>query len=182
MAIFRVLRGNSNVLPAEKNDGYAYLTKDTGKVYIDVDIGQGEIKRIQINENPDWNAVGGNAFIKNKPSIPKKISDLTNDKHFPSLLYNSVEEWNNNRSYIPAAGDIIVYSDYKQEDGKVIAGVKIGDGTTYVVDLPFLTDAYQEHINNSSIHITSEERTFWNNKVRCYLKEEDEENIIFTTN
>lgn len=39
MAIFRVLRGNSNVLPAEKNDGYAYLTKDTGKVYIDVDIG-----------------------------------------------------------------------------------------------------------------------------------------------
>lgn len=41
MAIFRVLRGNSNVLPTEKNDGYAYLTKDTGKVYIDVDIGQG---------------------------------------------------------------------------------------------------------------------------------------------
>lgn len=64
--------------------------------------------------------------------------------HFPSLLYNSTEYWNSDKSYIPNEGDIIVYNNYKTtEDGKTIAGIKIGDGMAYLVDLPFLTDAYE---------------------------------------
>lgn len=37
----------------------------------------------QVNVKPDWNATEGeDAYIKNKPSIPSKTSDLTNDSGF----------------------------------------------------------------------------------------------------
>lgn len=36
----------------------------------------------QQNVQSDWNATSGDAFIKNKPSIPTKTSDLTNDSGF----------------------------------------------------------------------------------------------------
>ena len=33
----------------------------------------------EINVQSDWNATSGDAFILNKPAIPTKVSDLTND-------------------------------------------------------------------------------------------------------
>ncbi len=53
-----------------------------------------------------------------------------------------------------------------------VPGVKIGDGSAYVVDLPF-------------VNVTSEQINFWNNKVNCYLEPElvvggDDETLIFT--
>ena len=49
MALFKVFRGNSSNLPAALHDGYAYLTTDDGKFYIDT-----SNKRITIN--PDLTA------------------------------------------------------------------------------------------------------------------------------
>ena len=50
-----------------------------------------------------------------------------------------------------------------------VPGVKIGDGQTYVQDLPFvdteLRDRLMEHINNQDIHVTLREKLFWNNKL-----------------
>ena len=40
----------------------------------------------EANVNADWNASSGDAQILNKPSIPTKTSDLTNDSGFTSLL------------------------------------------------------------------------------------------------
>ena len=53
-----------------------------------------------------------------------------------------------------------------------VPGIKIGDGSAYVVDLPF-------------VNVTSEQINFWNNKVNCYLEPElvvggDDETLIFT--
>ena len=53
-----------------------------------------------------------------------------------------------------------------------VPGIKIGDGSAYVVDLPF-------------VNVTSEQINFWNNKVNCYLEPEliadgDNETLIFT--
>lgn len=38
----------------------------------------------EVNVQSDWTATSGDAFIKNKPSIPSKVSDLTNDSGFTS--------------------------------------------------------------------------------------------------
>ena len=36
----------------------------------------------EVNVQSDWNATTGDAFIKNKPTIPSKVSELTNDTGF----------------------------------------------------------------------------------------------------
>ena len=36
----------------------------------------------EVNVQSDWNAASGDAMILNKPSIPTKVSDLTNDSNF----------------------------------------------------------------------------------------------------
>jgi hypothetical protein len=65
-----------------------------------------------------------------------------------------------------------------------IAGLKIGDGTSYLIDLPFVTDKMASillnHIGDNSAHLTDAEREFWNNKITCYLDHNDLENLILS--
>lgn len=50
-----------------------------------------------------------------------------------------------------------------------IPGIKVGDGKAYVQDLPFIDQDLRalvdEHIWNTLIHVTAEEKEFWNKKV-----------------
>lgn len=89
------------------------------------------------------------------------------------LKYGTTEEWNNQIGYIPVPGEIIIYSDYrtKEVDGQIvnIPGIKIGSGNAFVQDLAFLDediagDLYN-HIANSVMHVTQEEKDRWNNKL-----------------
>lgn len=107
---------------------------------------------------------GGDISVNNSG----KVSVLSVDGK--QILSNSTEVWSQQPTFVASAGSIIIYSDYKTLDnGEVVAGVKIGDGDAYLVDLPFVTDAIAEqlidHINNTTVHITAEERASWNNKV-----------------
>lgn len=111
---------------------------------------------------------------------------------------DTTANWRQNPTFVPLKGEIIIYSDYQIEvvDGvaKSIPGIKIGDGTTPGIDLPFVDEDTRDqlltHLQNNNIHISAQDRQFWNNKVRCYIElEEDEhgyivesENLIFTTN
>ena len=94
---------------------------------------------------------------------------------------DTTENWNNARGFIPLAGEVIVYTDYEtktwtvEEYGEkvmktaLIPNIKIGDGNAYVQDLPFvdtnLRDTLMEHINNQDIHVTLQDKLFWNNKI-----------------
>lgn len=90
---------------------------------------------------------------------------------------DTTAKWNAARGFVPLAGEVIIYTDYKtirkEIDGEMknvlIPGVKIGDGQTYVQDLPFvdteLRDRLMEHINNQDLHVTLQEKLFWNNKL-----------------
>ena len=90
---------------------------------------------------------------------------------------DTTQHWNEARGFIPLAGEIIVYIDYKIIEKEVngelrnlyIPAIKIGDGRTYIQDLPFadteLRDKLMEHIDNSNIHVTTQEKLFWNNKL-----------------
>lgn len=91
----------------------------------------------------------------------------------------TTEEWSNYLQYIPPARRIIVYSDRSIINGVPIPGIKIADGLSYVVDLPFVGDdvtseilrSLSEHVNDRTIHITEQERQFWNNKINYDINE-----------
>lgn len=97
---------------------------------------------------------------------------------------DTTENWNAVRSFIPMRGEVIVYTDHSQmEDGfgNVIdvPGIKIGDGSAYLIDLPFVGNdvRYQvlqelrEHSGNTVIHVTQADRDFWNNKLNCTVSD-----------
>lgn len=85
-------------------------------------------------------------------------------------------DWDADRDMVSQKDVLYIYSDYKliEQDGKqiYIPGIKIGDGTSYLIDLPFanqnknseIEDLLLDHINNKIVHISAEQRDFWNNK------------------
>lgn len=110
------------------------------------------------------------------------------------LKRDSTANWNAARGFVPLEGELIIYTDYqpsyvlnidgtysldnngnpiirKDKDGNVLytPGIKIGDGKAFVQDLPFIDDELREklitHINNTEIHVTLQDKEFWNNKV-----------------
>jgi len=99
------------------------------------------------------------------------------------VLYATTATWNSKPQLISLKGYIYIYSDYRQnENQQNIASMKIGDGTSYLIDMPFTDELLYNHVANNVIHITAEERNFWNNKIRCYIDPLNEQNLIFTTN
>ena len=97
------------------------------------------------------------------------------------VLYNTSAYWNAHPQIIAKKGYLYVYADYKQVDGQDVAGYKTGDGTSYPIDMPFADAPLDEHTADTVRHITSQEREFWNNKVRCFVDPENEHNLVFTT-
>lgn len=89
------------------------------------------------------------------------------------MIIKTTEEWNSMPSYMAKKGIIYVYSDYRQEEDpttheiKNIPATKIGDGMTYLIDLPF-----------SSLPITQEDIDRWNDHVGVYIDEETG-NMVF---
>ncbi len=94
---------------------------------------------------------------------------------------DTTENWNNARGFIPLAGEVIVYTDYEtktytvQEYGETVTktveipNIKIGTGNAYVQDLGFVDektrDILMAHIQDHDIHVTLQEKVFWNNKI-----------------
>ena len=107
---------------------------------------------------------------------------------FSNIISGTTEYWNDKPQLIPKKDTIIIYTDYqsKEEEGNIIniPGIKIADGSAFLIDQPFVDEDIRKvvssHINNSDIHITPQEREFWNNKIRCYLDTLEQDNIIFT--
>lgn len=107
------------------------------------------------------------------------------------VQYATTDFWNSCRGYIPNKGQIIVYSDYKTiiVDGKEVnvPGIKVGSGNGYIQDLAFVGEdiarLLMQHINNRNIHVTPEEKAFWNNKLNVTdTKEVVGESLVFNRN
>lgn len=96
------------------------------------------------------------------------------------VVYNTTAYWNSHRTLVSKKGYIYIYSDYmKDSNNNDIPGFKVGDGSSYLIDMPFVDELYLEHIRDNIRHITQEERLFWNRKVRCQVAE-DNHKLIFT--
>lgn len=98
---------------------------------------------------------------------------------------NTTEYWNSKESFVGQKGHIYVYSDHSIIDGEPVPAIKIGDGNACLIHNPFVSSDKEmilEHIKNDGIHVTPEEKYFWNNKVRCDATTVSGETLIFTKN
>lgn len=97
--------------------------------------------------------------------------------------------WNSQKNLIGEKSHIYIYSDYASyqsgEETICIPNIKIGDGNAFLIDNPFITKSteilLESHIADNVKHVTDKERSFWNNKVRCYIDGTNSKNLIFTT-
>ena len=105
------------------------------------------------------------------------------------IFYDTTDHWNAQRDLITEKGALYVYSDYNiavNEEGETVKvpAIKIGDGLAYLIDMPFTDAAFtqemNDHIKNRVVHITDEERDFWNNKVTCFISQQNTETVVFT--
>lgn len=98
--------------------------------------------------------------------------------------------WNDKLDYVPKRGEIVLYTDRdtiidEQGNTIMVPGIKIGDGNAYLVDLPFQDEAtrnkaleeLKNHEANTSIHVTEEEKEFWNAKLNYDVAGDE---LIFT--
>ena len=102
-----------------------------------------------------------------------------------NILIGTTAEWATLVNYSVPMGTILIYTDHGSytKDGTTITvpGIKISDGMAYVNSLPFVGDdvaasirqELSDHINDNIRHITSAERTFWNNKINCDINGEN---------
>jgi len=116
--------------------------------------------------------------LYNKPSINGvTLSGNLTSSDLKFVSENTTAGWDSVPDYTPQRGEVCYYSDCGR--------LKIGDGNSYIADLPFLSDAQiqpaldalQDHINNTTVHVTSDDRNTWNAKVSCDVIGED---LIFS--
>lgn len=139
-------------------------------------------------------AGGTNDYNKliNRPSINSVVleGDLTlADLGYGAVYYDTTANWDLQRDLVAERGAIYIYSDYtyiEDEAGNLIpiAGLKIGDGTSYLIDMPYESEASStmliEHIADTTVHITAEERTMWNNKVTAFMDESQPDTLVLS--
>lgn len=109
---------------------------------------------------------------------------------------NTTAYWDAAFGFVPAPGEIIVYTDHDSieevgENDEIIVrdvpGIKIGTGNAYVQDLVFVDEGVARrlfrHLSDSDIHITAAERIAWNNKLNVNdASEVSNEALVFNRN
>ena len=108
-----------------------------------------------------------------------KTYDKLLKKHIP--IFVTPDKVEIMKSIEPELGQIVIFTDLRSieitnSDGSkstiTSAGIKVGDGDTKIEQLPFIDWFYWDHINDPYIHITEDERKFWNNKITCKVDDE----------
>ena len=121
------------------------------------------------------------------------ITSLPETLDRTAIHVDTTEGWNAQLHLLTERGHFYIYIDYttKEIDGETLTlpAVKIGDGTSYLIDMPFSIlgdepfrmDEFDQHMDNTTIHITSSERTKWNDKVSIRI-DPQAENLYFVNN
>lgn len=126
---------------------------------------------------------GGTFQVKMKSSnqeINADFGEIYVIQENSKIYYATTETWDSQPDYISQRGYIYIYSDWRTDgEGRTVAGIKIGDGETLLKNIPFDQQEVIEHMQDTVIHITQQEREFWNNKERSNVVNGT---IIFTKN
>lgn len=96
---------------------------------------------------------------------------------------DTTEHWNAQRDLVAKKNHIYVYTDYEVVEGINVSAMKVGDGTSYLIDMPFIDGNHTKlnaHIDDTDMHINPGEREFWNNKVTAFVSQGDVETLVLT--
>lgn len=115
-----------------------------------------------------WDIINGQNSL-----IVSKIKDIQK-RTTVGLYADSTSGWEESESKISEAGALYIYTDAETFNGKVIAKVKIGDGSSSLADLSFIDAPYSAHIADRDIHFTAEERAQWNNEISALVTAAEE--------
>lgn len=128
----------------------------------------------------------------NKPTINSVVltGALTaRDLGLGNVYYDTTAVWDAQLTLVTEKAAIYIYSDYQIYEDDAgnkypIAGLKIGDGSSYLIDMPFVTSNTSgiliNHLADDVHHITPEEREFWNNKVTAYIDHDFSELLVLS--
>ena len=167
-------------LPATVDESTVYFVQGTSRLYVGSQL---------IADMTDYNTIESTYVASARLTANDSLqlldyngNVLTTVNYPQHVLSNTTAAWEAQTTLVSKIGYVYVYTDHQQdEDGNDIPGIKIGDGNAFVVDLPFTDTVYGEHIADTTIHVTSAEKTYWNNKVTCFLDPSDSEKLVFTT-
>lgn len=183
------LKGRSVAIASiEENDKHIKLTFSDGNV---VTIRHGAATEFTVtSENKIYwkytNSNNWNELVDMQSVIDTTLnSRMTN---YAKIYYNTTEGWNSQKQLVGELCSFYVYTDHTVTvDGEKKPAIKIGDGQAYLIDLPYISTDLTEliarienHINNTIIHVSEEDRMFWNNKCSVIEDEVPNEHLIFT--
>lgn len=103
---------------------------------------------------------------------------------YSKIHYDTKANWDRQRFLIAERGHLYIYKDAEVTyiNGKrvVYAGIKIGDGSSYLIDMPYSVvesdhEKFTEHIQNALIHVGTGDRMNWNDKVSVSVIQDTEE-------
>lgn len=113
-----------------------------------------------------------NGLIYNVNILQQQYNELL------KIYYDTTENWNNQPDLITKKGDIYIYSDAPRAGGGTTPRMKIGNGG-YLIDLMFVDQDYYDHIKDTVVHITQEEREYWNDKVGVTVVQDNGNQLLF---
>ena len=167
-----------NVLFREETETIKLQNKSVDDI---LNMSFGELKTIGYNGPLDYSE------LENKPSINSVVLEgalTAKDLGLGQVFYDTTANWDAQSSLVAEEGVVYIYSDYMTIEDQAgnqttVAGIKIGDGTSYLIDLPYISDAatylITMHVSNAGMHVSPAEREFWNNKVSAYINHTDAE-------
>lgn len=139
-------------------------------------------RSVRDTDLPDSEPITGEEYISIVQDGESRKISVSEFLSASGVRYGTTEYWDNQIGYIPPAGTIVIYSDYKTITSggqtKYVPGIKIGSGNGYVQDLAFADEAATSqlfaHVNDLSIHVTAQEKEFWSKK----LNVTDEQEVV----
>lgn len=127
------------------------------------------------------------AFDDDRPITSDAVKRLT--EHFDNVYCDTESNWNRQLTLVSEKGAIYIFTNHsyiEDQYGNIwpVPAIKIGDGNAYVVDLPFISDYLLKlllnHTTNSDIHVSAQEKQFWNNKVTAFVDNSDPEKLVLS--
>lgn len=149
--------------------------------------GQGASSNGSLRSNSLRESTVINGTLSVGSEVDNQLRPYASDANDPSQKYlTSVRKgttayWNSQIGFIPADGEIIIYTDYQtitkispitgEEITMPVPAIKIGTGNAYVQDLAFVDewerDLLLSHIQDMQIHVSPQDRQRWDNKLNC---------------
>lgn len=167
MAITLIAAENESAILSLESENEISLAVEETTI---IDTGSGDIESLPVTDTlvstDDIVVVTGDGGRRATLQTLQEYLNINTDRQ---ILFGTTAEWNAQLTTPSKSDKLYVYTDYQTDSqGRHIAGIKVGDGNAYVPDLPFIDEVYMDHISDTTIHVTAEEKAFWNNKLNCF--------------